>query len=154
MKITISIGEDAKRAFEVAIEEGVVTGLSIDGYSLTFDYEGLDPNAALQRAVSNATALQNKALELAEAGDPASQLFSYAQGYMATATAALATEQAQQMNAASGAPIPSPALGSLDSELINTPTEPNGDNGKDDPLVDAEKPRSRRRSQEADETVS
>jgi hypothetical protein len=97
MKISISIGTLAKTAFEAVIEDGAVVGLSLDGHTLTFDYTDLDNNEALQRAVDNQTAISDKlALLVAGDEDETASKFSYALGYMAVATAALANEQAAQ----------------------------------------------------------
>lgn len=88
MKTTVSIGTQAHAAILLCVESGLVNGVSLDGHSLTVDYTGLDPDAALKRAADNLQAVTEAAGSDRE--------LNYATGWFAVMMTALANEQVEQ----------------------------------------------------------
>ena len=87
---SISVGIDARKAFEAAIALDILTGVKIDKHTLSFDYNGLTQNDALQRAVDNHKALTAAAKD--ETDDRQSYLLNYAASYLAVAIDELAND--------------------------------------------------------------
>lgn len=100
MARSISVGIDAKKAFEAALPLDILTGVSLEQHTLTFDYNGLTPNDALQRAVDNYKNLQHAADN--EAEPKLSYLLNYAASYLAVAV----DELARDFKADAPAPTP------------------------------------------------
>lgn len=99
MKISKSIGTVAVSAFEQAIEDGYITGISLDGYTLTCDYTGLSDDDALDRATTNYRAARDAAAD-PKASDEQRATYGYVSGFLSVALSELAAEHAIKADAA------------------------------------------------------
>jgi len=104
MTRSISIGIDAKKAFDFAIPLGILTGITIEQHTLSFEYTGMTPNDALQRAVDNHQALRDAADK--ESDDDRSYLLNYAASYLAVAV----DELTRDYQAVIATPTPTPVV--------------------------------------------